>query len=69
MSETWGKAHINNSVNWGQNASNSVGFGSVYRYSYSGQTILGGLLTAFINEFKQRIEQDNGIIENINCIN
>ena len=36
----WGKGALNNNIGWGQGNFNNISWGSVYQFSYFGQTIV-----------------------------
>lgn len=39
----WGEAHLNNSIEYGDGGSNSIGFGSIYSSSNFGQALTDGV--------------------------
>ena len=62
----WGKAHINNSIGFGQgNSNNTIGWGYIYDSSWSADTIISGLIIAF----SERVKADGGTTESLQCIN
>jgi len=62
----WGKAHVNNSIGFGQGgANNSIGYGESYDSSWSGDTIISNLIISF----SERVKADSGTTESLQCIN
>ena len=66
--QEWGKAHVNNSIGFGQGAANATnGWGSIYYTSWSADTYLVGISEG-ATDFKERVESDGGTVESIICV-
>ena len=66
----WGKAHINNSIGFGQGAANnSISWGLYHKedISYSGDTNLYGF-NAITVTYRDRVLADGGTIEALTCV-
>lgn len=64
----WGQAHVNNTIGFGQGASNSSnGYGSIYDYSWSGDTNIIGISQQAI-EWEALVVSDSGTVESLFCV-